>query len=322
MVKSRCMTGPVGATLTTPPGITQQIPPMPGQGIDPLQANDPWRNMFHSVSGQVPNFQMSSGSTDGSYQTGFSSVPSTATFAMPSGYLDGSNPGLSSGRAGFPSVNPSQGPSFVTGAPGVGPQGLPPGTDPVLIQLMQQQMQMNNPLISMLSRTHVPTPAPAASSAVSSSDRGFDQKWLPACPQPQFKSWNTRVRELSGFREWLERFTGWLSFVNDHFGPEIRESIGMDTEVIISGANPEQATRSKRLFYLVQQSFSGCSKVENMIKSQNATKGISDANGYELLRLIRREYSLMTRQEALHYRYQTGRQWLVWLFVCCNCSKM
>ena len=67
MVKSRCLTGPVGATLTTPPGITQQIPPMPGQGIDPLQANDPWRNMFHSVSGQVPNFQMSSGSTDGSY---------------------------------------------------------------------------------------------------------------------------------------------------------------------------------------------------------------------------------------------------------------
>ena len=39
-----------------------------------------------------------------------------------------------------------------------------------------------------------------------------------------------------------------------------------------------------------------------MVKSQIAFYGIQEANGFELLRLLRREFSLMSRLEALQYR--------------------
>ena len=42
--------------------------------------------------------------------------------------------------------------------------------------------------------------------------------------------------------------------------------------------------RSKRLFHLLQQNFSGYSKIENLIKSQISALGITESNGFELLR--------------------------------------
>ena len=39
-----------------------------------------------------------------------------------------------------------------------------------------------------------------------------------------------------------------------------------------------------------------------MVKSQIAFYGIQEANGFELLRLPRREFSLLSRPEALQYR--------------------
>ena len=39
-----------------------------------------------------------------------------------------------------------------------------------------------------------------------------------------------------------------------------------------------------------------------MVKSQITFCGIQEANGFELLRLLRREFSLMSRPEALQYR--------------------
>ena len=39
-----------------------------------------------------------------------------------------------------------------------------------------------------------------------------------------------------------------------------------------------------------------------MVKSQIAFYGIQEANGFELLRLLRREFSLMSSPEALQYR--------------------
>ena len=62
--------------------------------------------------------------------------------------------------------------------------------------------------------------------------------------------------------------------------------------------------RSKRLFHLLQQNFSGYSKIENLIKSQISAVGITESNGFELLRVIRKEFSLLSRSEALGYREQ------------------
>ena len=62
--------------------------------------------------------------------------------------------------------------------------------------------------------------------------------------------------------------------------------------------------RSKRLFHILQQQFTGYSKIENLVRSQISATGITESNGFELLRLIRKEFSSMSRTEALSYREQ------------------
>ena len=57
--------------------------------------------------------------------------------------------------------------------------------------------------------------------------------------------------------------------------------------------------RSKRLFHLLQQNFTGYSKIEGL--------GMTESNGFELLRLMRKEFSLLSRSEALGYREQCIR---------------
>ena len=66
----------------------------------------------------------------------------------------------------------------------------------------------------------------------------------------------------------------------------------------------DQTMRSKRLFHLLQQNLTGYSKIENLIKSQISALNITESNGFELLRLIRKEFSLLSRSEALGYRDQ------------------
>ena len=128
----------------------------------------------------------------------------------------------------------------------------------------------------------------------------MDTKWIPAAPLPDWKSWNSRARELSGFKGWLEKFASWLCLVHDSYASELKEAMNLPYPVVI--VNQDQAIRSRRLFHLLQQSFSGYSRVDNVVKSQIAFYGIQEANGFELLRLLRREFSLMSRPEALQYR--------------------
>ena len=131
----------------------------------------------------------------------------------------------------------------------------------------------------------------------------MDEKWIPAMPVPAWKSWTSRGKELSGFKEWLEKFSGWLSLINDSYGPELWETIHADYP-INPCRSPEQVMRSKRLFHILQQQFTGYSKIENLVRSQISATGITESNGFELLRLIRKEFSLMSRTEALSYREQ------------------
>ena len=129
----------------------------------------------------------------------------------------------------------------------------------------------------------------------------MDEKWIPAMPVPGWKSWTSRGKELSGFKDWLEKFSGWLSLIHDAYGPELWETIHTDYP-IQRCRSPEQVMRSKRLFHILQQQFVGYSKIENLITSRISATGITESNGFELLRLIRKEFSLMSRTEALSYR--------------------
>ena len=134
----------------------------------------------------------------------------------------------------------------------------------------------------------------------------MDEKWIPSMPTASWKNWTSRGKELSGFKSWLEEFSGWLCLIHDAYGPELREAIN-SADPTRSFRNHDQTMRSKRLFHLLQQNFTGYSKIENLIKSQISALGITESNGFELLRLIRKEFSLLSRSEALGYREQCIR---------------
>ena len=164
----------------------------------------------------------------------------------------------------------------------------------------QQQPQQGVP-------NSTPQPSQAAGQPIGQAEpaRGMrmDEKWIPAMPIPPWKQWHTRGRELSGFKDWLEKFCGWLCLIQDAYGPELAEAIKANYQIQPT-RSPEQTMRSKRLFHLLQQNFVGYSKIENLIRSQISSTGITESNGFELLRLIRKEFSLMSRTEALSYREQ------------------
>ena len=143
---------------------------------------------------------------------------------------------------------------------------------------------------------------PSQSSGQGSTSGGrkemkMDEKWIPSMPIASWKNWTSRGKELSGFKSSLEQFSGWLCLIHDAYGPELREAIN-SADPIRSFRDHDQTMRSKRLFHLLQQNFTGYSKIENLIKSQISALGITESNGFELLRLIRKEFSLLSRSEA------------------------
>ena len=281
------MSGPQG-----PP--TVHVPVQP----DPLQGSgDPWLT-FHGVGGRSDGSFLSSGTYQTGQSSGQSAAPSGApstpatgvTFGMPPGFLD------------------------TPGGP-VGGPGVPVMQDPMMMQVLRQQMLLTQSMVDFLSRTaqgagavpplpgaqgQVPQAQVQGSQGQGSERLTMDTKWIPAAPMPDWKAGNTRSKELSGFKSWLDKFASWLCLVHDGYAAELREALNLQYPVVI--VNQDQAIRSRRLFHLLQQSFSGYSRVNNVVKSQIAFYGIQEANGFELLRLLRREFSLMSRPEALQYR--------------------
>ena len=166
------------------------------------------------------------------------------------------------------------------------------------LQQPQQQQGVQNP-----SQQPAAGPQQIGQAGPPAQEMRMDEKGIPAMPAPPWKQWSTRGRELSGFKDWIEKFCGWLCLIQDAYGPELAEAINAHYPMQPT-RSPEQTMRSKRLFHLLQQNFVGYSKIENLIRSQISSTGITESNGFELLRLIRMEFSLMSRTEALSYREQ------------------
>ena len=217
--------------------------------------------------------------------------------------------GISSGS--IPCENPGHRP-----IPAQAPIPPPPPQqrvgDPVA-QLLVGQGAMSHLLMQMAQEMNRRTMGQGAGDPSQSSGQGstsggrkemkMDEKWIPSMPIASWKNWTSRGKELSGFKSWLEQFSGWLCLIHDAYGPELREAINSADPIRFFGDH-DQIMRSKRLFHLLQQNFTGYSKIENLIKSQISALGITESNGFELLRLIRKEFSLLSRSEALGYRDQ------------------
>ena len=286
-----------------------------------------------SVSGNpIPEGAVSSpglmsdvGSAGASFCAGVPPLGSGGRIPTPPG-LPLSDPPRVTGAYGVTAYDPD----FGLGCRGEGvepkasiPPPPPPPRDPY-VQLLESQSAMSMLMMQMAREMNqrsqqllppqqpqqgvsTPQPCQAAGQPGGQAEpaRGMrmDEKWIPAMPTPPWKIWHTRGRELSGFKDWLENFCGWLCLIQDAYGPELAEAINANYQIQPT-RSPEQTMRSKRLFHLLQQNFVGYSKIENFIRSQISSSGITESNGFELLRLIRMEFSLMSRTEALDYREQ------------------
>ena len=101
----------------------------------------------------------------------------------------------------------------------------------------------------------------------------MDEKWIPAMPVPGWKSWTSRGKELSGFKDWLEKFSGWLSLIHDAYGPELWETIHADYP-IQPCRSPEQLMRSKRKSYQISDFCNGNHRIQWVRTSSADSKGV------------------------------------------------
>ena len=140
------------------------------------------------------------------------------------------------------------------------------------------------------------------------------EKWLPGLPKPGHESWKDREMEIVGFHDYLVELRSWASLVSPKFAAEIAEAVATSQEIVLSMLTREQQSRAGRLLSILRAAFTGHGRAENIIRAfcEGITFGPSTAtvqggfafndNGYELLRILAREFTLQTRAEALAVR--------------------
>ncbi|OLQ06936.1 hypothetical protein AK812_SmicGene9746, partial [Symbiodinium microadriaticum] len=126
-------------------------------------------------------------------------------------------------------------------------------------------------------------------------------------PLLAWRTWKDRITEIHEYGVWLEAFTSWVSVLHSSFGPEIQEAVtreAMASPLTHEIMTVEQIQRSQRVLHLLKQAFAGFGRVESIAGLLESVGGMQKASGYELLRRITEEFSLQSRNEALHYRNQ------------------
>ena len=183
-------------------------------------------------------------------------------------------------------------------------QQVLPGVPPALNPLQQQPPGL--PVYTPYGGAQVPPPPPPLASqadAVTAAGRNLDPKWIPSMPSPPWQSWKSRQEEVAGFWSWVEAFSGWLSLVHSSFPAEIREVLQRQDRLLETQLDDAQRQRAQRLFYLLQQSFSGfLHRVRNLLRVYELEVGVGATNGYEVLRRLKVEFSVQTRSEAIQCR--------------------
>ena len=136
------------------------------------------------------------------------------------GMSSGSLPCENSGRVPVPAQAP------------VAPPPPPPGVGDPFAQILVGQSAMSQLMLQMaqemqrraVGNAGVSQPGevgqgnnPGTSSGDSKKEMRMDEKWIPAMPIASWKTWTSRGRELSGFKSWLEQFSGWLCLIHDAY---------------------------------------------------------------------------------------------------------
>ena len=129
-------------------------------------------------------------------------------------------------------------------------------------------------------------------------------KWLPEMPKLDGSKWRTRVDEILGFESFIDRLMSWIGLASDSFASEIKAAIERTTPIENSHLSQQQASRGVRLLNILKQSFHSVPKAQIMISAYMESAVGFQVNGFELIRLLSREYGVRTRSEALHFKNQ------------------
>ena len=137
------------------------------------------------------------------------------------------------------------------------------------------------------------------------------EKWLPGLPKCPHETWKDRESEIAGFHDYLGELRTWASLVSPQFAAEIAAASTMTTEIVLAALSREQQSRAGRLLSILRSAFAGHGRAEIIIRAfcegvsfgHNPTLGMAFSdNGYELLRVLTKEFTLQSRAEALALR--------------------
>ena len=257
--------------LEQPPGLPGQPgqPGMTGQGGHLMDAEE-LRQSLQSITGILQGLTARVQGLEGAQQS------STTQLQQGLGIVDQRLQAVEQGRSAGPlpgGVQPGPAPAGHTFAFG----GLPPPPAPM--------------------------PSPVGQDPLGAG-KNMDTKWIPTMPVAQWQQWKTRTAEIAGFWSWIDSLASWLSLLQSSFGAEIKEALAKTSPLYDSQLSSEQTARAQRLAHLLRQAFSGFHRVETIARAFETETCTGATNGYELLRLLRTEFSVQTRTEAISLRQE------------------
>ena len=133
------------------------------------------------------------------------------------------------------------------------------------------------------------------------------EKYLPPLPVIDHQGMGKgRMKEVETWHAFMETLSSWLALQEEAFVRELQLCIPVKTEIEQVTLNPETAARSAKsakLLNYLKQFLSKWERGLEIIRSCSKRQGQS-ACGYEVVRTITSQYSIVSRMEAVFVRDQ------------------
>ena len=161
----------------------------------------------------------------------------------------------------------------------------------------------SDPLVPTLSAS---TSSPSALTGSASYTPGVAQnraeKYLPALPVIDHQGMGKgRMREVECWHSFLETLSSWLALQDEAYVRELQFCIKTKHEIDQSSLAADVAARSAKLFYYLTQSLAKWERGLELLRSCSKRQAQS-ATGYEVVRTINAQYSIVSRMEAVVVR--------------------
>ena len=128
------------------------------------------------------------------------------------------------------------------------------------------------------------------------------EKYLPPLPLIDHQVMGKgRMKEVEGWHTFLETLSSWLALQEEAFVRELQLCVPVKTEILQTKLPSDTAARSSKLFYYLTQSLAKWERGLELLRSCSKRQGMS-ACGYEVVRTITSQYSIVSRMEAVYVR--------------------